>query len=53
MRIHVLHASMVFIWAESRARARKRSLPLFRVSNPRLGFQTLRLGFHIDLGFRV
>jgi len=53
MRIYVLHASMVFIWADLSANERKRPLPLFRVSNPCLGFQTLHLGFHIDLGFRV
>jgi len=51
MRIYVLHASMVFIWSESRANERKRIFPLFRVSNPRLGCPTLHLGFHIDLGF--
>ena len=50
MRIYVLHASMVFIWSDSSANERKRIFPLFRVSNPCLGFPTLRLGFHIDLG---
>jgi len=50
MRIYVLHASMVFIWADSRANERKRILPLFRVPNPCLGFPTLRLGFHCHLG---
>ena len=55
MRMYVLYPSMVFIWSDSRARARKRIFPLFRVSNPCLGFPTLRLGFYINLvlGSRV
>ena len=50
MRIYVLHAPMVSIWSDSRARERKRIFPLFRVSNPCLGCPTLHLGFHFDLG---
>ena len=53
MRIYVLHASMVFIWADLSVNEKKRIFALFRVSNPCLGFPTLRLGFHIGLGFRV
>ena len=48
MCIYVLQASMVFIWSDSSERARKRSLPLFRVSNPCLGCPTL----HADSGKR-
>ena len=50
MCTYVLHASMVSIWPDSRARERKRIFALFRVSNHCLGFPTLRLGFRIDLG---
>ena len=50
MRIYALHASMVFIWSDSSENERKRIFPSFRVSNPCLGFPTLHLGFHIDLG---
>ena len=51
MRIYVLHASMVFIWSDSRANERKRIFPLlygcrlfFFINLNVLGFDLVVLG---------